>query len=1077
MENSIPSARHPSEIVAPKHKRSTSLDLNRLSYNNHNVSREEASPTNFPTVRTDSMLFAERSSFERAWSNVDLQKFPQQNGQLSRETNINEPVVLSGNSESDKPQKRRRRKNYLYLGVAAFLLLLLAIVGVGVGVSKSRSSSPVSANSDGDLPTITISRSPSMTPTIMTPAPTVRCPPILGPLVVNGLPVQDTLLQEPFECNPLHTYSRWFNVTGGDEVLVATLTVLDVLNSTTVTVIEAKCENLVCLTPGFPDRATWFGRKGRDYFVVVSSPRPLNFELVIEYDDVSQCDLASRIPNDGTIVPASVRGAGFQENILTCEFSRARAQLYFEFQGTGNPMLVTTCHDLTDFDARVNVLNATNCRGGCQTQGSSKCGPFGYSTVFQSERNVLYKVLIFKASIAIDLGNFAELSVQDVTLEPNNSCESAINLPLDSSSAGSTRLATINDEFACGGTRNPGVWYQIQGTGDPLLATTCNNSTNYASSIQVFRGSCSSLTCVQVGIQSCGSKGSVFFDTIAEETYYVLVHGESSSADPVVGEYTLELKRFIAAENDECPNAIQLDPNGDQIRGSTFDATPDNVISCDEIGSDASGVWYSVVPSQSRPLLATTCNELTQYDTQITVYRGTSCSALSCVSTNDNSCGFQSSVIWSAAAGVQYNILVHGRSLSSTGDFVLTLEPYEPTIANDFCDSAIAVLPSSKATVSTTETATFDNAITCGVQNTGPGVWYSVEGTGTELEISLCNAETDYDTALSVYTGDCVDLICVAGNGNAEGCGDQSVVRLVSELRRYYVLVHGFRERSGNFGLTVKEVEPVVSNDFCVRAQEVSISDEVINGTLLGATPDKAPDCVGILSNGLGVWYRVTAEVSGPLEASTCTTQVASEVKIDTKITVYRGDCASLECVRADDDGCGKLSRVVWDAIAGETFFVQVHTGPNGVPGPFDLRIRDFVSLQANDVCANALEIGTYGETLLGSTTASSYDNQATCGTENTAPGVWYFLVGTGERFVAETCSDDTFFDTKITVFTGTCDSLECVDGNDDACGFSSAVAWTTTLSQPYYILVHGFATQVGNFGLTVTDHLSNVII
>jgi hypothetical protein len=42
-----------------------------------------------------------------------------------------------------------------------------------------------------------------------------------------------------------------------------------------------------------------------------------------------------------------------------------------------------------------------------------------------------------------------------------------------------------------------------------------------------------------------------------------------------------------------------------------------------------------------------------------------------------------------------------------------------------------------------TSTATFDNATWC-VVNTGPGVWYTVEGTRTSMIADLCNDATTY---------------------------------------------------------------------------------------------------------------------------------------------------------------------------------------------------------------------------------------------------------------------------------------------------------------------------------------------
>jgi hypothetical protein len=63
-------------------------------------------------------------------------------------------------------------------------------------------------------------------------------------------------------------------------------------------------------------------------------------------------------------------------------------------------------------------------------------------------------------------------------------------------------------------------------------------------------------------------------------------------------------------------------------------------------------------------------------------------------------------------------------------------------------------------------------------------------------------------------------------------------------------------------------------------------------------------------------------------------------------------------------------------------------------------------------------------------------------------------------------------------VFSGECDSLTCVYGNDfasakrfvsDCAGPASEVGVLTTEGTVYFILVHGFGTETGTFELTLT--------
>jgi len=65
-------------------------------------------------------------------------------------------------------------------------------------------------------------------------------------------------------------------------------------------------------------------------------------------------------------------------------------------------------------------------------------------------------------------------------------------------------------------------------------------------------------------------------------------------------------------------------------------------------------------------------------------------------------------------------------------------------------------------------------------------------------------------------------------------------------------------------------------------------------------------------------------------------------------------------------------------------------------------------------------------------------------------------------------------YDTKIGVFDGSCASLNCIGGNDDnsaACGSGgqSEFSWGAVTGEDYYILVHGWNSNAGNYTLDLT--------
>jgi len=92
-----------------------------------------------------------------------------------------------------------------------------------------------------------------------------------------------------------------------------------------------------------------------------------------------------------------------------------------------------------------------------------------------------------------------------------------------------------------------------------------------------------------------------------------------------------------------------------------------------------------------------------------------------------------------------------------------------------------------------------------------------------------------------------------------------------------------------------------------------------------------------------------------------------------------------------------------------------------------------------------------------------------TCDTSVTAPGVWYIYedtTGLVTDITITTCNGTTDYDAKLSVYTGDCGAppLTCVVGNDDTCGLQPEVSFQSNGATTFYILVHGFGSNVGNF-------------
>lgn len=155
----------------------------------------------------------------------------------------------------------------------------------------------------------------------------------------------------------------------------------------------------------------------------------------------------------------------------------------------------------------------------------------------------------------------------------------------------------------------------------------------------------------------------------------------------------------------------------------------------------------------------------------------------------------------------------------------------------------------------------------------------------------------------------------------------------------------------------------------------------------------------------------------------------------------------------------------------GNTYFISVHdfvAPAGGGFGDFTICITTPAAAPANDLCAGAITTAC-GGTYTGSTTTatSAGDPSTLCGVTPAGNGVWYVFAGDGNVITASLCGSS--YDTELNLYSGSCAGLTCIDGNDDFCGTSSEVTFTSTVGINYYILVNGFGGASGNYTLAIT--------
>ena len=381
--------------------------------------------------------------------------------------------------------------------------------------------------------------------------------------------------------------------------------------------------------------------------------------------------------------------------------------------------------------------------------------------------------------------------------------------------------------------------------------------------------------------------------------------------------------------------------------------------------------------------------------------------------------------------------------------------------ANDLCMDAITVNCGDVVMGNTVMATNTDDPLDgCGTTDGAPGVWYSFAGTGDLVQLALCNS--NYDTKLRVYSGNCNGIVCV--DGNDDSCGLQSEVSFISDAAtNYLIYVFGFGTSTGDYELSITCLPPPppVTNDTCDMATPIVCGDSITNTTIGATSNDVPPTCGGVFDfiDTSGVWYSF----SGTGDIITFSTCVAD---FDTQIQVFSGNCFGLVCIGGnndDFDSCGNNgSQFSFESDASTEYLIYVNsTGFQNGEGVFTLDVlctppppppaNDecdmalVASVNADDTCA----IITSG-TLFGAT-ASNVMNPCT-GTAN--DDVWFEFTATA---TAQIISIDNIVGNDLnlihSVYQNDCDNLINLFCSTD----NESLISNLIVGDVYYIRVYSF--------------------
>ncbi|MCH8807917.1 MAG: hypothetical protein IH986_17770 [Planctomycetes bacterium] len=264
-------------------------------------------------------------------------------------------------------------------------------------------------------------------------------------------------------------------------------------------------------------------------------------------------------------------------------------------------------------------------------------------------------------------------------------------------------------------------------------------------------------------------------------------------------------------------------------------------------------------------------------------------------------------------------------------------------------------------------------------------------------------------------------------------------------------------------------IGPPPANDDCANAIGIPANGSLTVDNTFATNDPSDPLLSCSHRGGVGtVWARFLATHTSALIRTT------TKATGDTVIGVYAGTCGNLVEIGCNDDAGGLRSEICLDALTvGEIYYIQFATFADFDRGIHDVTITSpCPGPPPNEDCADAFGPLELPAVVLGSTVGAEPDYEAPdCdGVLITSPGVWYHVKGTGTELRASLCTEPTDFDTRLSVYTGSCVDLVCVAADDDGCDTRSRLAWASVANEDYYILVHSRGGATGTFELNVSN-------
>ena len=386
------------------------------------------------------------------------------------------------------------------------------------------------------------------------------------------------------------------------------------------------------------------------------------------------CANATPLSGDGVFAVDNTIGTGLDADPGCGNFG---ADVWYGWTATTTGTVnMDMCDGTTTYDSALALWDGSGCPTSLITCNDDSCGLQSGLVASVVAGNV-YMIQVGGFNGATGTGNLT------ITTQPpgggNDHCTAATPLAGDGVFAVDNTIGTGLDANPGCGNASADVWYEwtAAATGTVVM-DMCDGSTLHDTILAIWDGAGCPTVLLDCSDDACGAQSTVSTPVIAGGVYMVQLAGYAGAQ----GTGNLTVATLPPAQNDSCSNPDIISGEGTfyfDTTAASMDGSAD--ILCDAYGTQDIDfdVWYDWTATSDGTAVIETCN-LTTVDSKLAAYDGSGCPTAGAIACNDDTCGLQSQIAFTAVAGQTYTLRVgtYPGAAGGLGQFTVSMfTPYD----------------------------------------------------------------------------------------------------------------------------------------------------------------------------------------------------------------------------------------------------------------------------------------------------------------------------------------------------------------------------------------------------------------